>query len=143
MPDLPRLLEGPVAHDPIPTCSPASQVNLTTAWTVAAIYLADNATFGTLYSSPNDASPLLMPPCFPHLPSSDTPPEIVKSIFEAFTRHITCELCLKNRDKRIDEIVAAWAELQESPVGSQYLFSFPFRWRTGVNFNSKSGGGSR
>ncbi|KAK7441023.1 hypothetical protein VKT23_016804 [Stygiomarasmius scandens] len=82
-----RLLELPPAlHDLTDDCSLDSQRVLTAAWGIAANYLALNARV-------------------------DTPPQTIRSVFEAFTRHIICEECIRSRDRRIEEVIRQWPEL--------------------------------
>ncbi|THU88674.1 hypothetical protein K435DRAFT_866047 [Dendrothele bispora CBS 962.96] len=82
-----RLLESPPAlHDLTDGCSLTLQYALTTAWGVAANYLVHSARI-------------------------DTPPETVRSLFQAFTRHINCQECLRKRDQRIEQVIEQWNEI--------------------------------
>ncbi|KAK7441744.1 hypothetical protein VKT23_016407 [Stygiomarasmius scandens] len=88
MPDLAPLLESPPSsHEATNACTLDSQRALATAWRVATVYLSWNADI-------------------------DTSPETIRRVFEAFTQHIRCEECIRNRDRRIDQILRQWAELQ-------------------------------
>ncbi|THU84337.1 hypothetical protein K435DRAFT_870357 [Dendrothele bispora CBS 962.96] len=70
-----RLLESPPAlHDLTDDCTLALQRNLTTAWGVAANYLAHSARV-------------------------EMPPETVLNVFQAFTRHISLPIGLDDHSK--------------------------------------------
>ncbi|THU84344.1 hypothetical protein K435DRAFT_870363 [Dendrothele bispora CBS 962.96] len=82
-----RLLESPPAlHELTDDCNMALQRNLATAWGVAANYLAHSARV-------------------------NTPPETIRNVFQAFTRHILCQECLRKRDQRIEEVIERWNEI--------------------------------
>ncbi|THU89729.1 hypothetical protein K435DRAFT_865000 [Dendrothele bispora CBS 962.96] len=66
-------------------CNLDLQHNLTAAWGAAVNYLAWSA-------------------------RADTPPETIRNVFQAFTRHITCEECILERDQRIEQVIRQWNE---------------------------------
>ncbi|THU78873.1 hypothetical protein K435DRAFT_811183 [Dendrothele bispora CBS 962.96] len=82
-----RLLELPPAlHDLTDDCSLNLQRNLAAAWGAAANYLAWCA-------------------------RANTPPETIRNVFQAFTRHITCKECIETRDQRIEQVISQWNEI--------------------------------